>query len=338
MNLGKFDLRAILSNPKQRDLFIAIAATAAWMLLILILWLANRGTEGRWEFGVFLGRFHILALHLPIGLLVGALAVEAFQFVPAMRPYAQGGLAMLWMALFGGIAATVLGFMLMVGEKTTGKFMTMHLWTGLGVVVFTAAILVLKILEMKPSVIIGAMTANLALTSYSSHEGGNMVHGEEYLGRYAPGPLAPLLGYHAKEGPAMAQKLEDRIIYQDIIQPIFDEKCVECHKDGKVEGKLRMDCFEELAKGGDIGEEWVPGKAEESELYIRVVLEPDDDEFMPPKGKADPMTPAEIALMGWWINQGASPDMTVGQAKPDPKILSHLEDYFAGQAVGTSKK
>lgn len=336
-NLKELKLKDVLAEPKQRDVFLALAATGGWLLLILVIWLATKGLDEKWGFGIFLGRFHILVLHLPIGLLVGALAVEIFQFFPVLRPYAKGSLVMLWLALLGGIGATLTGFLLMMGEQTTGKFMTVHLWTGLLVVVFTAVLLVMKVLEVRPNVLVGAMAANLALTSYSSHEGGNMVHGEEYLGRYAPGPLAPLLGYRPKKAPANAVKetpLEDRIVYQDILQPIFDVKCVECHTEGKVDGKLRMDCFEELAKGGDIGPEWVPGNADDSELYIRVVLEPDDNDYMPPTGKADPMTPGEIAIMGWWINKGASPTMTVREGNPDQKMLDHLNEYFAGQAKG----
>lgn len=328
MNIGKFNLKELIAKPKQRDIFIAAAVTAAWFALILLIWLGTRGLEDRWEFGVFLGRFHILALHLPVSFLLGALAVEIFPFFPVLRPYAQGGLVMLWFGLFGSIAATILGFLLMVGDHIGGSFMTVHLWTGLGVVVLTAVALVMKLLEVRPSLLIGTLAANLALTSYSSHEGGNMVHGEEYLGRYAPAPIAPLLGYSPKEAPQMAAKLDDRLIYQDVLQPIFDVKCVECHTAGKVEGKLRMDSFEELAKGGAVGEEFVPGKAEDSELHIRVVLDPDDDDYMPPKGKAEPMTPGEIAILGWWINQGASPTLTVGAAKPDEAIRKHLEAHF----------
>lgn len=346
MNRGAFNLRdmlskpkiqAILSNPKQRDIFIAAAVTGGWFLLILIIWLATKGLEDRWEFGVFLGRFHILALHLPVSFLLGVLAVEIFAFVPVLRPYAQGSLVMLWFALFGTIATTILGFLLMVGDHITGHFMTLHLWTGLAVVVLTAAILVMKMQEVRPSILIGALVANLALTSYSSHEGGNMVHGEEYLGRYAPSFIAPILGYTPKAAPKIAEKLEDRIIYEHILQPIFDGKCVECHTSGKVEGKLRMDCFAELAKGGKVGPEWITGKPDESELYVRVTMDQDDDEYMPPKGKAEPMTEAEIAVMAWWIERGASPQMTVGEAKPDAEMLNRLKEIFAQAKEGKKK-
>lgn len=338
MNIGKLNLKELLAKPRERDIVIAAAVTGAWFLLIVLIWLGTRSLENRWEFGVFLGRFHILALHLPVSFLLGALAVEVFAFFPALRRYAQGSAVMLWFGLFGSIAATVLGFLLMVGDHISGSFMTLHLWTGLGVVVLTAVALVMKLLEVRPSLLIGTLVANLALTSYSSHEGGNMVHGEEYLGRYAPAPIAPLLGYSPKATPKMADKLDDRLVYQDILQPIFDEKCVECHTAGKVEGKLRMDSFEQLAKGGSAGEEFVPGKAEDSELHIRVVLDPDDDDYMPPKGKAEPMTPGEIAIMGWWINQGASPTLTVGAGKPDPALRKHLEEYFLGLSQEKPKK
>ena len=69
----------------------------------------------------------------------------------------------------------------------------------------------------------------------------------------------------------------------EIIQPIFNAKCTECHDENKVKGDLRIDSFEWLSKGGDItDQEVIPGDAEASELYFRVVLDPEEDDFMPP--------------------------------------------------------
>jgi|GEM_PF-5087869 len=47
--------------------------TGGWILLLLCLWLALGGLDDRWSPGIFVGRFHILVVHLPIGLLAGVL-------------------------------------------------------------------------------------------------------------------------------------------------------------------------------------------------------------------------------------------------------------------------
>lgn len=40
-------------------------------------------------------------------------------------------------------------------------------------------------------------------------------------------------------------------------------------------------------------------------MFERVTLPPDEDDFMPPKGKADPLTPEEVDLLKRWIDEGA---------------------------------
>ncbi|MCB0852416.1 MAG: DUF1553 domain-containing protein, partial [Bacteroidetes bacterium] len=61
---------------------------------------------------------------------------------------------------------------------------------------------------------------------------------------------------------------------------------------------------EEMAMaGGDSGPVIIPGKASESEIIRRLKLPRNHDDAMPPKGKILPE--AEIALIEFWINQGA---------------------------------
>ena len=44
---------------------------------------------------------------------------------------------------------------------------------------------------------------------------------------------------------------------------------------------------------------------------------------MPPEGKPQP-TAAEIAVLQWWIDNGAPPDKTVGDLKPGVEVLRIL--------------
>jgi len=77
-----------------------------------------------------------------------------------------------------------------------------------------------------------------------------MVHDNDYLSEYAPGPLKPLLGHPApKEATVSNAPFEQWPIYSGIIQPIFNAKCTECHDADKVEGGLRMDTFEFFGQG-----------------------------------------------------------------------------------------
>jgi mono/diheme cytochrome c family protein len=92
-------------------------------------------------------------------------------------------------------------------------------------------------------------------------------------------------------------RAEDTTIYEAVVKPILEARCVECHGEEKSKGKLRLDTPEHIQKGD---ETVVAGKSGDSSLIIRVSLPEDDDDVMPPKG--DPLTKDQIAALTWWID------------------------------------
>jgi mono/diheme cytochrome c family protein len=87
------------------------------------------------------------------------------------------------------------------------------------------------------------------------------------------------------------------------VQPIFENKCLECHNPNKIKGKLLLDTAAALLKGGDTGPGLVAGKPDESEIIKRIVLPKDHDDIMPPKG--GPLAANEIDVLKRWIAAGA---------------------------------
>lgn len=84
------------------------------------------------------------------------------------------------------------------------------------------------------------------------------------------------------------------------ILPILENRCFGCHGPEKQKSHLRFDKLEvALELPGVI----VPGKAEESEMWLRISLPADDIDIMPPKG--DPLTAEQIELIKAWIDGGA---------------------------------
>jgi uncharacterized membrane protein len=128
-------------------------------------------------------------------------------------------------------------------------------------------------------------------------------------------------------GFALLPSTASAVDFEKEILPILDAKCMKCHEtehvDGtgklkKPKGKLVMDTAEGLKKGGaEHGDKnIVPGKADDSRIYVVVAKLPISDEyFMPPEGKADPLTDAEKALLKKWIDDGASFGTWVGKPK-----------------------
>lgn len=98
---------------------------------------------------------------------------------------------------------------------------------------------------------------------------------------------------------------EDKVDFASEIKPILENACVQCHGPEKQKGKLRLDSKEAWLKGGEDGPVFKAGHAEESDFFHRVTLAEDQDDVMPPKGKADHLTSAQIDRVKRWITEGA---------------------------------
>jgi hypothetical protein len=180
---------------------------------------------------------------------------------------------------------------------------------------------------------------SVGIMSYASHDGASITHGKDYLFEYAPDSLREILGHEPKEVKVIVpvKPLEEQIVYVDMVQPILNKRCVECHKEGKSKGKFRMDSYELLVKGGKEGDGIVPGKALDSNIIYRCELPEDDEEHMPPESKP-PIEDHELAVIKWWIDSGADPIKTVAQLDLTEEIraaISKLDlsvDLIAGKS------
>jgi len=96
------------------------------------------------------------------------------------------------------------------------------------------------------------------------------------------------------------------LTYAKDIRPIFERHCFNCHDPEKHKGKLRLDSLEATLKGGEDGKVLEPGKSAQSMLIRKVAhLAADEEDWMPPQGKAEALTKEQVALIRAWIDQGA---------------------------------
>ena len=100
--------------------------------------------------------------------------------------------------------------------------------------------------------------------------------------------------------PAQAQEKVDFLRH---IKPILESTCLSCHNPDNIKGELLMNTRANVIKGGEYGTALVPGDPDESSLYTLTILDPDDDDIMPPKG--DPLSKEQTDLLKVWIEQGA---------------------------------
>ena len=98
------------------------------------------------------------------------------------------------------------------------------------------------------------------------------------------------------------------------VLPMLEKKCMSCHRtpyktaSGRTKrpkGKLDLSTPVGIKAGGSEGAAVVAKDTSMSLLYTRVTLDKFDDEFMPPEGKADPLTEAELKALKEWIENGA---------------------------------
>ena len=113
---------------------------------------------------------------------------------------------------------------------------------------------------------------------------------------------------------AIASAAAATIDFKREVQPIFEQRCYECHGEKKQKSGLRLDRKATVFKGGDSGKPAiVSGKSSDSPLLQRITSK-DADEMMPPKG--EPLSAAQVATIRAWIDQGAAwPD----DGKPEKK-------------------
>lgn len=319
--------RAAGRGRRKKALWIGAGAACAALLLLPILFRPDGNPHQDWQ--QFLGRFHPLFIHIPIGLV---LLIPVLEIAGRSRPALRETAALLlpWGAASCMLAAA-LGFLLAYGSGEAGAGVTRHMWGGIALTIGVSLCALVRPAWAQgraPSLYPALLGCVLLLLLWVGHQGGSLTHGGDYLTRYLPSPLRHLSLF--TEGKP-ATRVSPNAFYAKYVDPIFDSNCVVCHGASKVKGGLRLDTYELLMEGGKHGAVVIPGNPQKSELIVRVTLSPDHKRFMPAEGKP-PLKPEEIALLKAWVQQGASPAATVlaGVALPRVRretVLPQVGDY-----------
>ncbi len=128
--------------------------------------------------------------------------------------------------------------------------------------------------------------------------------------------LAAVLALGVSASSTTSAQDAGKVDFEKQILPILKESCFKCHekehedagKMKKPKGGLRLDGAATIMKGGKENPEEtvVAGKPDASWLVKTMALPDTDDLAMPPEGKGDRITPANIDLIKKWITEGAS--------------------------------
>ncbi len=250
------------------------------------------------DWGTFLGRFHPLLVHLPIGMVILAVILEWLD------RYCQPNTRRLVWGLAGlsAVLSIVAGWLLANQGAYENMTLFWHRWSGIAIGI--CAVLATFWQPKNQLVKKYFSVFTILLLTLAGHLGGRLTHGEHYLTEHAPGWLQDWSGHPAPAPhPSTHLPVDSLRFYPHLIQPFLDQKCVHCHDAAGPNGGLRVDDAAAVFVGGDEGPAVIPGRAEESSLYERVIIDPGHRKFMPPNG--DPLSYGEIRLLEFWIQSGA---------------------------------
>jgi uncharacterized membrane protein len=313
-----------LASGGSKVLWVGTFLVSAALLLLPFVFRLDGKTHADWQ--QFLGRFHPLVVHLPIGLILLVPVLElAGRYRPALL---EAAMFVLWLSVFSCLLALTLGYLLAYGSGEAGAGVARHMWGGIALTIGVVGCALVRgasggLRGLYPYLLAGV----LVLLAWTAHQGGSLTHGNKYLTEYMPGPLKRLIGLGTVQ--AKAFDYPDSF-YARHIYPILDANCVLCHGEQKVKGHLRLDSYDHLMRGGSDGAVIISGKPERSILLQRITLPPGDKKYMPSDGRPG-LKPEEIAWIRAWIQQGASEQVRslAGIHLPDDEPLPQVGDYSA---------
>jgi mono/diheme cytochrome c family protein/uncharacterized membrane protein len=275
----------------------------------------------------FIGRFHPVFVHLPIGILLLACLFQWLMIKDRFAVLQPAIPVTLFWGMISAIASCISGYLLSTTGDYDAQLVSRHQWLGISVAVVS---LVLFLMHKRS---VSGRTARIVsfvlflLITVTGHLGGSLTHGSTYL---TEGLNA---GAADKKGAAIPAipNIQEAVVYNDMVKPLLEARCYSCHGPNKKKGKLRLDTEEFILKGGESGKTIIAGDAEASDLIERLLLPQDNDDHMPPKEKPQ-LSQQEIALLHWWVSSGAHFSKKVKDLQQTEKIKPVLLALQKGDA------
>jgi uncharacterized membrane protein len=292
---------------------------------------------GLWgsEWLELIGRIHPIAVHFPVAIVILAAFFE-WWFGKRQR---SGSLKatdiLVQLALFSSVVSVIAGYLLYRTGGYEGDTIYRHLWTGclLTVLLFWADGFRRDYRQHRRwrsrQWYRSLLFLSVPLLLYVGHLGGSVTHGADFLSE----PYERWQARNQLEQTTAMRSPASLKVFEDMIMPALEEKCMSCHNKEKTKGGLNLIDYEHLQAGGDSGDPiLIAGQPEASELYKRITLPKQDDEYMPPDGKPA-LDSAVVQLIGWWIGNGATVTDTLGNGPADPQLKKAIDAYLPQLAV-----
>lgn len=265
----------------------------------------------------YIGKFHPLAVHLPIGFLTVFIIlglfinrnklVDAFQIIK---------LILLASAIFS-TATSISGYILSISDSYNLDAVSTHKWFGISMtllnwIIYFKLKYILNTSVLNYRISLGVVLITMTITG---HLGGSLTHGSDFL---TPPPPDQWFSLTPKE----RRKITLNSTAYEATSIIFENNCYVCHGKNKQKGELRLDSKETMLKGGENGK-IISARASKSMLIEKLLLPLDHKEHMPPKEK-NQLSEAEIGYLTWWIDNGLNFDSTLLELELPDSLLDVL--------------
>lgn len=269
----------------------------------------------------FLGHLHPLLVHLPIGILLIALLL---QWLSTKEKYKTIKPAVAIALLTGSITALfscITGYILSTTDDYDQSLVSWHMWMAIGTTLISFMLYAKETNHMFAVNKKLLFVSLLILITITGHLGGSLTHGSDYLTE----PLRNFITGDSSSSSVIKPlaNVQEAAVYDSVIEPIFATRCYSCHGPNKQKGGLRMDDSLRLMKGGEDGIIVKAGSAENSDLIKRITLSLDNEDHMPPKEKPQ-LSKSQVALLHWWIDNGAAFNKKVKDIPQTPSIIERL--------------
>lgn len=264
----------------------------------------------------YIGRFHPVLVHLPIGILLATVFLEALSHVKGFRKVRKAVKMLLLLGFASAFFSSLTGWLHAASGEFNPQLVLSHRALAIVVTVLSLVALLLhgekkKEMRLGYFIILFAMTILILLTG---HSGGSLTHGADYLKPSWEGE---------EKFISMVIKPDTRL-YADLVAPVFKKNCTGCHGPTRQKGKLRLDQPDFILKGGKDGDILLIGKGDEGEMWRRINLDHEDEDHMPPKEKTQ-LSKAEISLITYWLETGGDFNATLASLPRADSIMQFLE-------------
>ena len=204
------------------------------------------------EISTFLGRLHPLIVHFPIGFIFLGILIETYTNIIKLRIHRKV-IAFCWMmGLITSIFAVIFGWLLTLNGYYIENQISLHKWSGVFLLFLTfigwlIKSNILNLFKKQDFFINFLVILTLVIVG---HQGANITHGKNYLYEYLPSNINNFFQEKKNVKYYENSEIDSIKIFTDLILPVFENKCIDCHNQNIKSGGLNMLTIKDIKNGG----------------------------------------------------------------------------------------